>query len=100
MSKHKEAYNEARNAFDGLKIEEQALFLVESAVSMMAQGIEQVGAMMARQFDDEADRTEGTADNPPRTTKKAGNTKSAKPASKTASARKPRPTRTKPDTNA
>ncbi|MDZ4701587.1 MAG: hypothetical protein SH809_17885 [Rhodothermales bacterium] len=96
MSKHKEAYNEARSAFDGLKIEEQAIFLVESALSMLAQGIEQVGAMMARQFNDEGDTTEGTAATPPRTTKKAAGTKATKPAT----VRKPRPTRTKPDTTA
>jgi hypothetical protein len=96
MSKHKEAYNEARNAFDGLKIEEQAIFLVESAISMLAHGIEQVGAMMARQFDEEADKAEGTAATPPRTTKKAGG---AKP-TKSAAARKPPAARKKPDTTA
>ncbi len=97
MSKHKEAYNDARNAFDGLKIEEQALFLVESAISMLAQGIEQVGAMMARQFDDEATSSEGTADAPPRTTKK-GDAKATKSATPSPTPRKPRAARTKPDT--
>lgn len=95
MSKHKEAYNEARSAFDGLKIEEQAIFLVESAVSMLAHGIEQLGAMMARQFEDETPATAGagTAGESKGTTKTAG---AAKP-KRAASTRKPRTAKPKSD---
>lgn len=97
MIKHKEAYNEARSAFDGLKIEEQAIFLVEAAVSMLAHGIEQIGAMMARQFDDEPTGSEenGTAEPAKSTTKTGGAAKTKR----TATPRKSRAAKPKSDSS-
>jgi hypothetical protein len=96
MIKHKEVYNEARRAFDGLKIEEQAIFLVESAMAMVAQGIEQFGSMMARQFEDEpASEGAGTAGAEEGTKKSAATGKTRR-----TSPRKPRPTKPNPDASA
>ena len=46
----KEEYRQARDRFDSLKIEEKAIFLVESAFSMLAQGIEALGSMFSEQI--------------------------------------------------
>ena len=40
---HNEQYRKAREEFDDLAIEEKAVFMVESAFSMLALGIESVG---------------------------------------------------------
>ena len=47
---NKEQYRQARDEFDSLKIEEKAIFLVESAFSMLAQGIEAVGTVFSEQI--------------------------------------------------
>ncbi len=46
---NKEQYRQARDEFDSLKIEEKAIFLVESTFSMLAHGIEAVGNVFAEQ---------------------------------------------------
>lgn len=48
--KNKEQYRQARDEFDALKIEEKAVFLVESAFSMLAHGIESVGNVFSEQI--------------------------------------------------
>ena len=46
-----EQYRKAREEFNDLKIEEKAIFLVESAFSMLAHGIEAVGNVFSEQID-------------------------------------------------
>ena len=48
--KKNEQYRQARDDFDALKIEEKAIFLVESAFSMLAHGIESVGNVFSEQI--------------------------------------------------
>ena len=48
--KNNEKYRQARDEFDALKIEEKAIFLVESAFSMLAHGIESVGNVFSEQI--------------------------------------------------
>ena len=47
---NKEQYRQTRDGFDSLKIEEKAIFLVESAFSMLAHGIEAVGSVFSEQI--------------------------------------------------
>ena len=47
---NKEQYRQARDEFDSLKIEEKAIFLVESAFSMLAHGIEAIGNVFSEQI--------------------------------------------------
>ena len=44
-------YERARSEFNNLKIEDKAVFLVESAVTTVARGIEEVGKMVADELD-------------------------------------------------
>lgn len=46
-----EQYRRAREEFDSLKIEEKAIFMVESAFSMLAHGIEAIGNVFSEQVD-------------------------------------------------
>ena len=55
-------YSKAREEFDRLKIEEKAIFLVESAFSMLAQGIEAVGNLFSEQIDKVYKSAEGEAE--------------------------------------
>lgn len=57
----KEEYRQARDRFDSLKIEEKAIFLVESAFSMLAQGIEALGSMFSEQINKVYEETETKA---------------------------------------
>ena len=72
---NKEQYRQARDEFDALKIEEKAVFLVESTFSMVAHGIESIGTVFSDQintiFRDE-DSAEDKKEDPPkkRTTRK------------------------------
>lgn len=47
---NKEQYRQARDEFDSLKIEEKAIFLVESTFSMLAHGIESIGNVFSEQI--------------------------------------------------
>lgn len=47
-----EAYRQARAAFDTLNIGDQAVFLVESVVAVMARGLEEAGRTLAHALDD------------------------------------------------
>jgi hypothetical protein len=51
-----ETYGKARSAFDGLSMDEQATFLVESVVTMMAEGVGQAGKAVSRILDDLAEK--------------------------------------------
>lgn len=51
-NKTNEHYKSARNAFDDLKIEEKAVFLIESTVAMLVQGIETVGKTVGDGLDE------------------------------------------------
>jgi hypothetical protein len=44
-------YKRTREAFDGLKIEDKAIFLVEAAVATVARGVEQAGRVLAHELD-------------------------------------------------
>jgi hypothetical protein len=54
-----EQYRRARDEFDALKIEEKAIFMVEAAFSMLAQGIESIGNLFSEQvnkvYEDQAE---------------------------------------------
>lgn len=47
-----EEYRQARAAFDTLNIGDQAVFLVESVVTVMARGLEEAGRTLAHALDD------------------------------------------------
>ena len=49
QTKDQTQYRKAREEFDGLAIEEKAIFLVESAFSMLARGIEAIGDVFSEQ---------------------------------------------------
>lgn len=46
-SRHREHYQEARRKFDDLRIEDKAIFLLESTVTTLARGLEEVGRVIA-----------------------------------------------------
>lgn len=90
-------YRNAREAFDDLRFEDQALFLVEAAVSTVVRGVEQLSRAFARGLDDvmheaeqakrdDPDRGHDEADRPSEETAQA--TPPTTPAKKT-TAKKP-----------
>ena len=48
---HSKQYRQAREAFDGLKIEDRAVFLLEATVSTVARGVEEAGRVLANELD-------------------------------------------------
>ena len=48
---HSKQYRQAREAFDDLKIEDRAVFLLEATVSTVARGIEDAGRALANELD-------------------------------------------------
>ena len=99
----REAYSEARRAFDDLKIEDKAIFMVESAFAMVIQGVEKLGAALSQQFADEADEAapanatsestadaKGTAGRARGTKKTTGSAKGKTSSTRSTRARKPR----------
>lgn len=48
---HRKRYHQAREAFDDLKIEDRAVFLLEATVSTVARGVEEAGRALADEFD-------------------------------------------------
>jgi len=50
-SRH-ETYRHTREAFDRMKVDEQASFLVEATASVLARGVEQVGRAVADGLDE------------------------------------------------
>lgn len=86
----KEHYHRAREEFDGLKIEDKAVFLVESAVTMLTQGIQSVGKVFSSEMDkmfehEEEEEAEVEAKPKPKTKK----TTRRRPSSSAKSSRKP-----------
>ena len=81
----KEQYHRAREEFDGLKIEDKAVFLVESAVTMLTQGIQSVGKVFSSEIDKmfESEGEEEAEDKP-----KTKKTTRRRPASSAKSSRK------------
>ena len=65
-------YTKAREEFDGLKIEEKAIFLVESTFSMLAHGIEAVGNVFSEQVEKVYETVEEEVEEkaPPKTTQR------------------------------
>lgn len=59
---HSEQYREARRRFDDLRIEDKAVFLLESTVSTLARGIEEfsraVGDSLEKAFEEAESRRE------------------------------------------
>lgn len=56
---HNEQYQEARRKFDDLRIEDKAVFLLESTVTTFARGLEEMGRAVAESLEksfDEAER--------------------------------------------
>ncbi|MEM8485313.1 MAG: hypothetical protein AAF564_07170 [Bacteroidota bacterium] len=76
---NKEQYRQARDEFDSLKIEEKAIFLVESTFAMLAHGIEAVGNVFAEQvnnmYKDEEAAEEAAEEAPKPAPKKRTTTK-------------------------
>ncbi len=48
---HSEEYERARSAFDDLKLEDRAVFLIEATVSTIARGVDKVGRVLADELD-------------------------------------------------
>lgn len=51
-TRDREQYRRVRDAFDDLKVEDQAVFLAEAAVGVVARGIEQAGHAVAEALDE------------------------------------------------
>lgn len=68
MSEHQAGrsthYKRTREAFDDLKIEDKAIFLVEAAIATVARGVEQAGRVLARELDALFDRLSDLAQPP------------------------------------
>ncbi|NBC19128.1 MAG: hypothetical protein GVY18_17635 [Bacteroidetes bacterium] len=47
----KREYREAQSAFDRLRVDEKAIFLVEATLSTVARGIEEVGSALADELE-------------------------------------------------
>lgn len=63
-----EEYSGAREAFDGLNVEEKAVFIVESAVNMLVQGVRKAGDAFTEAFENinvDAEEDEGEKDPEP-----------------------------------
>ncbi len=93
----KEQYERARRAFEELKIEDKAFFLVQEAISTVAQGIETAGRALADEFEALFRRAENGEQEAeaPKTEKKKTRSKTGK-----ASAKKPRAKKTPPKKSA
>lgn len=50
-SRH-DAYRRTRDAFDQMKTDDQATFLVQATASLVARGVEEIGRMVAGGLDD------------------------------------------------
>ena len=48
---HRKRYHQAREAFDELKIEDRAIFLLEATVTTVARGVEEAGRALADELD-------------------------------------------------
>ncbi len=86
----REEYRQARDRFDSLKIEEKAIFLVESAFSMLAHGIESLGNLFSEQINkayQEAETKEPAAKKETKTPPKKSTTRK-----RPATSRKPKTT--------
>ena len=89
----KEQYERARSEFGNLRVEDQAVFLVEATVSTVARGIEAVGKAVASELDtlfhQESKDTEEASETKPkdpvkkRTVKTKKSTSAPKTSSKT-----------------
>ena len=85
------AYKQARDAFDGLKMEEKAVFLVESVVHTLARGLEDAGKAVADAFEgafQSMKEEEAAEEAPPKKTTRKKTTRTTK-----------RTTRSKPKTD-
>lgn len=51
-TKDRAQYRRVREAFDDLRVEDQAVFLAEAAVGVLARGVEQAGRAVADALDD------------------------------------------------
>jgi hypothetical protein len=51
QTSRKREYREAQSAFDRLRVEEKAVFLIEATLSTVARGIEEVGHVLADELD-------------------------------------------------
>lgn len=85
-----EKYSGAREAFDGLNVEEKAVFIVESAVNMLVQGVKKAGDAFSDAFEhinvDQEQGEEETDHEPVK--KKTKSTKSKASATKKKAAKK------------
>lgn len=64
-SRH-ETYRRTREAFERMKVDEQASFLVEATASILARGVEQIGRTIADGLDDLFRGAQSTASAPHR----------------------------------
>jgi len=62
--KKSESYHETRNSFEDLGVEEQAVFIVESAVNMIVKSVRRAGDAFARAFEDITIEAEEAAEEP------------------------------------
>ena len=61
------AYGQARSAFDALKMDERAAFLVESVVAMLAEGVGEAGRVVSEVIDEMARGVDACCDDDART---------------------------------
>ncbi len=52
QNRPQDSYSSARDAFDELKIEDKALFLIEATVSTIGRGLEDAGRALTHLFED------------------------------------------------
>ncbi len=93
--KNREEYRQARDQFDSLKIEEKAIFMVESAFSMLAYGIESLGNLFSEQINkvyQEAETKAPKAEKESKAASKKSTTKSSTTRKRATSTRTRKPT--------
>lgn len=88
----KQQYSQARDAFDDLRVEDKALFLVEAAVSTIARGLEEAGRIIGKSLDD-VFGGDGAAGEPPEAAPAEPEAPAEAPKAKKTTARKKSTTR-------
>ncbi|GIV61630.1 hypothetical protein GQ464_001755 [Rhodocaloribacter litoris] len=76
-----DAYRQARAAFDELKLEDRALFLIEAAAATIGRGLEQAGLALAGLLDalcQTGSREAGEAETPGQTARRRASRTTAK----------------------
>ena len=96
--KKSEEYSKTRNSFEDLGVEEQAVFIVESAVNMIVKSVQKAGDAFSKAFEEM--KTDGEHEEEDTSSKSAASSgagkKATKSKAKSGSAKKPASKASKP----